>query len=53
MIAALHWNYNTERAAAKRRDGEERYQIHYPKSKKGHCTVREVKEEVSYGTENT
>ena len=48
-LAALHYNFNNQKAQAVTKKGEKRFSILVPKYKKGKHIVREVKEESSYG----
>ena len=49
QLAALHFNENSSRAQATTSQGEARYNIIFPKYKKGGYTVRKVTEDASYG----
>lgn len=48
LLAALHYNENSNKAVATTKDGQIRYCIKFPKFKKGGYTVREVHDDSSY-----
>ena len=49
ILAALHFNENSSRSQAHRRDdGEKRYKIAFPKFKKGGYTVRPIKVDLTF-----
>lgn len=45
MLAALHFNENGMREQATTKEGKKRYDVVFPKFKKGGYTIREVKVE--------
>ncbi|KAL3854303.1 hypothetical protein ACJMK2_013577 [Sinanodonta woodiana] len=47
-LAALHFNENANRPQAMTNSGTSRYQISFPKYKKGGYIVKEVKEDCTY-----
>ena len=49
QLAALHFNENSSREQAVTKDGKERYNINFPKFKKGGYIVRKVKVEPTHG----
>ena len=49
LLAAIHYNANSNRETAKTKEGKERYAVRYPRFKKGGWSVRPVKENPSYG----
>ena len=49
QLAVLHFNENSNRAQATTKQGEGRYDIIFPKYKKGGYTVRKVTEDATYG----
>ena len=49
QLAALHFNENSNRDQAITKDGEERYEISFPKYKKGGYIVKKVVCEPTYG----
>lgn len=48
-MAALHFNENANRKQAVTKKGEERYDIVFPKYKKGGYVVRKVVEDPTFG----
>ncbi|XP_073668046.1 uncharacterized protein [Paramisgurnus dabryanus] len=48
LLAALHFNHNSDRQDAQTSDGEARYAVRYPRFRKGGWVVRPVKEKPSY-----
>lgn len=48
-MAALHFNENSNREQAKTKEGNECYDIVYPKFKKGGHTVKKVTVKQTYG----
>lgn len=48
-MAALHFNENTNRKQAQTKGGEDRYDIIFPKYKKGGYVVRKVVQNPTYG----
>ena len=48
QLAALHFNENSSRDQAVTHDGKERYDINFPKYKKGGYIVRKVTVEATY-----
>ncbi|XP_061193060.1 uncharacterized protein LOC133201277 [Saccostrea echinata] len=49
ILAALHFNENGMREQATTKEGKKRFDVVFPKYKKGEYTVREVKVECTYG----
>jgi len=49
MLAALHYNENSQRIQATKKDGSDRYSIKFPKNQKSNPVVREVKVDITYG----
>ncbi|KAL9961215.1 hypothetical protein ACROYT_G030118 [Oculina patagonica] len=49
LLAALHYNENSDRLQAVTVDGRPCYSIRFPKFKKGEYSVREVKTAATYG----
>ena len=48
-MAAIHHNTNSNRKQAKTADGRAKYEVRYPKFKKGSAVVHAVKEPAKYG----
>ncbi|KAK0131408.1 hypothetical protein N1851_033900 [Merluccius polli] len=48
LLAAKHYNYNSNRETARRSDGTEKYCVRYPCFRKGAFVVRPIKEKASY-----
>ena len=48
LLAAMHFNENSERGPATKADGTVQYAVRYPRFKHGDHTVRVVKERPSY-----
>ncbi|XP_057191028.1 uncharacterized protein LOC130555030 isoform X2 [Triplophysa rosa] len=48
-LAVMHFNENAGRPQAKSSTGELLYEVNFPKSKKGECTVKPVKVDPTYG----
>ncbi len=48
-MAALHFNENSNREQAKTKEGNECYDVVYPKYKKGGHTVKKVTVKQTYG----
>ena len=44
LLAALHYNHNSDKKQAKTQNGDDQYSILYPKYKKGGFIVRKVME---------
>ena len=49
QLAVLHFNENSGRAQARTKHGEARYDLIFPKYKKGGYVVRKVTETATYG----
>ncbi len=49
MVAALHFNENSERQQKTTRAGELEFAVSYPKSKYGEHTVKKILEDPTYG----
>jgi len=49
QLSALHFNENANRKQAVTKKGEERYDIVFPKYKKGGYIVRKIVQDPSYG----
>ncbi len=49
MLAALHFNENSERPQKLTKQGELVYTIAYPKAKYGEHTVRKILQDATYG----
>ena len=50
LLAALHYNENSDRLQAVTKDGRPCYTIRFPKFKKGEYSVRKEKTSATYGT---
>ena len=48
-LAALHYNYNSNRKQAVTKKGKKRFNMLFPKYKKGGHIVRKIKTTSSYG----
>ena len=48
-LAALHFNENSNREQAVTKEGDEQYDVVFPKYKKGGYIVRKVVEKPTYG----
>lgn len=48
QLAALHFNENSNRAQATTQQGEERYDVVFPKYKKGGYVVRKITVDPTY-----
>lgn len=51
-MAALHYNENANRAQAKTKTGQERFNLRFPKYKKGEATVVKVLTNTTYGKQH-
>ena len=49
LLAALHYNENSDRLLAVTKDGRPCYTIRFPKFKKGEYSVRKEKTAATYG----
>ena len=49
QLAAIHYNYNSNWVQATTKKGEKRYNVIFPKYKKGGHIVREIKTETNFG----
>ena len=49
QLAALHFNENTKRSQAVTKQGTRRYDVVYPKYKKGGYVVKKILENATYG----
>ncbi|XP_058486000.1 uncharacterized protein LOC131459881 isoform X1 [Solea solea] len=47
-LAVMHFNENTARPQATNCDGEPLFRLQFPKSKKGECTAKPVKEQATF-----
>lgn len=48
-IAALHYNENSNKIQAKTKDGKPRYNIYFPKAKKGEYSVKPIMQASTFG----
>jgi len=53
MLAALHYNENSDRKQAQNKDGTGRYAIRFPKYRKGSYTLQVVKEAATFSYVST
>jgi hypothetical protein len=49
LLAAMHYNENSHRVQATNKDNELRYNIRFPKYKKGEYSVVPVKQDPTFG----
>ena len=49
LLTAIHFNENSDREQARSLDGELKWQISYPKAKKGEPVAKQVKVQCTYG----
>ncbi len=52
-LSALHFNENCDRQQAVDENGDLKYQVRYPRHKKGHHVVGKVKTDITFGKRNT
>ena len=48
-MAALHFNYNSNRDVQTNEDGSTQIRVHYPKFKNGEATIRDVRVQQNFG----